>query len=89
MQSFGAALFYYGDNINDIMESYGEDLGCKEDCLRNNRIAAIITLGGAFIILQFGPQILVCIRENEHQETIWYSALDMIVIITSSKLLQL
>ena len=85
VQSLGAVFYYYGDNITDLMET---DCDCNEenDCLRNIRISATITLAVAFVILQFGPQLSqlfhVDVPENEHHKSIWYSALDMVVTTT-------
>lgn len=88
VQAIGAFLYYYGENINELLETYGEALGCSEQCLLNNRIAATITLGGAFISLQFLPQVLsIAIPEEDHGKTIQYRALNMIVTIIKIDLL--
>ena len=83
VQYIGALLYFYGDNINEILEMYGDKLRCCKQCVENNSNAAIMALGLAFIILQFGPEILhVCIPPKKHRKSIWYSALDMVVTIT-------
>lgn len=82
--SFAAALYIYGDNINYIMQRYGEELGCGEQCVTNNRIAAVISLGTALIILELFPPAIhkfIKIVEWEDTRSTWYSSLDMITII--------
>ena len=82
LQSVGALLYFYGDNINEAMETYGEDFGCKEQCLINNRIAATISLPLAFIIIQYSPMLFQWEEEYQEDMTIWYHALRLVVTIT-------
>ena len=55
VQTLGAMLYIYGDNIGYILQNYSEELGCSTKCITNNRIAAILTLGLALVILQLSP----------------------------------
>lgn len=55
VQIVGALLYFYGDNIGYIIQNYSEELGCGDECVVNNRIAAVVTLGLALIILHFFP----------------------------------
>ena len=77
-------LYYYGDNINFILERYGEDLGCGDACIENNRIAAVVTLGMSLILFHITPGILkkiAIMNDWEDPETGWSYALDMLVVI--------
>ena len=57
IQTLGAILYFYGDNIGYIMQNYSEELGCGDQCILNNQIAAIMSLGLALIILHFFPDV--------------------------------
>lgn len=88
IQSFGAGLYFYADNINEVLETYHKELGCNEQCLRNNRIAATVTLGLALTALQFIPHLLHDIMGwEENKQSTWYLALDMIITITKIEVL--
>ena len=84
-QIIASMLYYYGDNINFILERYGEDLGCGDVCVENNQIAAVITLGLSLILFQVMPGVLRKIakmnKDWQYEETGWKSALDMLVVI--------
>lgn len=56
VQTLGAMLYIYGDNIGYVLQNYSEELGCGEQCVTNNRIGAVITLGLALMILQLSRQ---------------------------------
>ena len=88
VQSLGAVLYFYGDNISDITEIYGEELGCGEQCVLNSRIAATTALGGALVTLHFVPQMIqVLVPLKGLKETIWHSAQDMVANITKIDIL--
>jgi flagellar biosynthesis protein FliQ len=83
VQSFAAGLYFYGDNINYIMQRYSDALGCGDQCVTNNRIAAVISLGIALIMFQLFPLALskfYHIVEWEDKRSTWYSSLDMITV---------
>ena len=71
--------------FNYILERYGEDLGCGDVCVENNRIAAVVTLGLSLILFQVTPGVLRKIakmnKDWKYEETGWKSALDMLVVI--------
>ena len=58
IQTVGALLYFYGDNLPHILSTYGDALGCDSTCRRNNTIGAIIALTLALIMFQFVPSIL-------------------------------
>ena len=83
-QTFASMLYFYGDNINYIMERYGEDLGCGEKCVNNNRIAAVVLLGLSLMLFHVVPATLRKIAKMcgiKQEQTGWNSALDMVVVI--------
>ena len=83
-QIIASMLYFYGDNINYILERYGENLGCGDVCVENNRIAAVVTLGLSLILFHITPGVLRKIAKMndwKYTETGWKSALDMLVII--------
>ena len=91
VQTLGAMFYFYGDNIGYIMQNYSEELGCGYQCVINNQIAAIVTLGLALIILQLFPttfkQLDVIINDGclyrywNDKTSRWKYGLDMITII--------
>lgn len=91
IQTLGAMLYFYGDNIGYIIQTYSRELNCGNQCIINNQIAATVTLGLALIILQFFPvtftQLDTVIKggcsNNAWNEKIskWNYGLDMITII--------
>ena len=99
VQTLGAMLYIYGDNIGYILHNYSEELGCGEQCVANNRIGAVITLGLALIILQLFPVALkkldVVIKEPDgfdcskwnDKTSKWNSGLDLITIIVKIDIL--
>lgn len=81
VQSLAAILYFYGDNINYIMQRYGDAIGCGDQCVTNNRIASVVALGVALLILQLVPSVLRKIADWTDDESVWYSTLDMIAVI--------
>lgn len=79
----GAILYFYGDNITFIFDKYGDALGCGEQCVENNRIAAVITLGLALVLYHLLPPCLhqVATLCELSESTSWYSASSMITTI--------
>lgn len=86
IQSVAAFLYFYGDNIDQVIQRYGEDLGCDDQCEKNNRIAAVISLGVALILLHHLPPIAHNLDyllkwEDTTMTSEWLLSLDMINII--------
>ena len=96
-QTVGAMLYLYGDNIGYIFQNYSEELGCGEQCLINNRIAAVLTLGLALMILHLFPAALkqvdhiiiegCSVDEWNDKTSAWYHGLDMIATIVKIDIL--
>lgn len=81
--SLGSVLYYYGDNINDIMQLFGSELGCGPTCRLNNRIAAIIASGTALLIIKKYPGVQMqfhSIVGYKDKAQVWFSAAEMIVL---------
>ena len=81
--SLGSMLYYYGDNINDIMQLFGSELGCGERCRLNNRVASTICSGTALLILKKYPGVQVqfhAIVGFQDTAKVWFSAADMVVL---------
>lgn len=79
-------LYFYGDNIGYILQRYGDELGCGDKCIENNRIAAVVLLGSALILLHIMPPLLkdlatLVTEDSEEQIGGWYYALDMIAML--------
>lgn len=99
VQTLGAILYFYGDNIGYIIQNYSEELGCGNQCAINNRIAAVVTLGLALIILHLFPIAFkyidfIIINKNgcnkdDWNDTFskWNSGMDMITIIVKVDIL--
>ena len=89
VQTLGAMFYFYGDNIGYIMQNYSEELGCGDQCVINNRIAATVTLGLALLILQLFPvtfkQLDVIINDKysywNDETSKWKYGLDMVTVI--------
>lgn len=81
--SLGSVLYYYGDNINDLLQLFGSTLGCDRSCRVNNRIAATISSGSALLIIKKYPGVqvqfhhLVGFKDNSQ---VWFSAAEMVVL---------
>ena len=83
IQSVGAILYYFGNNLVYISKIYGSELGCSESCFNMSRVAAMIFLGGALAYFQLIPPCLQKIArlfnyEKKHHEG--FSAANMIAI---------
>lgn len=99
VQTLGAIFYFYGDNIGYIIQNYSEELGCGDQCVINNRIAAVVTLGLALIILHLFPVafkyidfIIInkngCNNDDWNDKTSkWNSGMDMITIIVKIDIL--
>ena len=89
LQLVAIVFYFYGDNIGYITQRYGEALGCGDRCIENNRIAAVVLLGSAIIILHIFPPILkdmaALVKEvkedYKYDRGGWYYTLDMIAIL--------
>lgn len=83
VEILGGTLYFYGDNITYIFDQYGNALGCGEQCMENNRIAAVITLGLALMFYHLFPPCLqkIAAQCNVPEPTPWYSASNMMTII--------
>lgn len=81
MQTIGAVLYLYGDNISIIFEQYGEVLGCNENCMDNNKTAAALALAVALMFHHLFPSCLHKIAKHseiKYASTEWYFASEMI-----------
>lgn len=99
VQILGAMFYFYGDNIGFIIQNYSEELGCGDQCVVNNRIAAVVTLGLALIILHLFPVVFNYIdfsiidkngcNNDGWNDNIskWNSGMDMITIIVKIDIL--
>ncbi len=89
IQTVGALLYFYGDNMTYILGHYGPQLGCDSECVTSNRIAGSFALGTALIIFQVIPHLLKKIKKMTTGKPLkirypsWVSAIDMITIIVS------
>ena len=83
VEILGATLYFYGDNISFIFDQYGDALGCSQQCMENNRIAAVITLGLALMFYHLFPPCLhkVATLCELPEPTPWYSASSMMTTI--------
>ena len=83
IQTIGALLYYYGDNITFLIDTFNPELGCEENCVTGNRVAAVISLGLALIIIQIVPPIVHKFKKegNFKKTPDWNSALDMITVL--------
>lgn len=77
----GAVLYFYGDNITYIFDQYGDNLGCRQQCMDGIRITAVITLGLALMFYQLFPSCLRKVAKLSEidlpKTTGWYSASDL------------
>ena len=83
IQTIGAILYYYGNNITGLIYTYNQALGCDKECVINNRIAAVFSLGMALIIFKLVPPIVGKFKKESSKKKIpdWFSALDMITVM--------
>ena len=97
VQTLGALLYIYGDNIGYILQNYSEELGCGTQCVINNRIAAVLTLGLALVILQLFPvafkKVDVVIKDGientdwNDKTSPWIAGLDLITLFVKVDIL--
>lgn len=85
IQSIGALLYFYGDNIIHVIDGYGEDLGCGPICESDIHITAAFSLGMALIIFQIVPSILhksfrICSKKEKEENNPWFPAIDMLTV---------
>lgn len=85
VQVFIVELYYYGSNINSIMQKYGNDIGCGETCQESNRVAAIVFLGTALIFLNTIPILHEATKNKFDLESndVWNYVLNVITILVS------
>ncbi len=82
-QSFGATLYYYGDNIIEIVAPYQKDLSCDPSCIKAFQIYASIASGVALI---FYHNVISCMHQftkligHKEKLTTWFSAAGMITV---------
>lgn len=84
VQTLGALLYFYGDNISFIFNHYSSVLGCGQQCINNNRIAAVICLGLALMFYHVFPSCLHKIAKHKNMDDVstgWYSASNMMTTI--------
>ena len=96
IQTLGGMFYFFGDNIEYIMQNYSEELGCGEQCVVNVRIAAVVTLGLALIILQLFPVTFSqldffikdqCSSDWNDETSVWNNGMEMITIIVKVDIL--
>lgn len=84
VETLGAVLNFYGDNISFILQHYGgeKELKCDQQCVENVRISAVITLGLALICHLFTPGLRRLTKILEYKTKIKgaHSAFDMITV---------
>lgn len=83
IQTTGAALFIYGDNINHIMGRYSK---CGNKCLEGINVSARLALGLSLTIFHALPHSLRKLFKCkdfsiEEEETVWLHALNMTTTI--------
>lgn len=84
--TFGVILYYYGDNILDLIHTYNLDLDCGEVCSANFRTSAVFSLGLALIIFRIVLPIAQKFYQESHSKKLtpdWTSALDMITVLVT------
>lgn len=68
----GAAVYYYGDNIDYVMYQYGEVLGCYQGCYNNIKTSALIFLGASLTCYHLFPPLvkkfIKLIKENDDDD---------------------
>ncbi len=92
IQVVGALLYFYGDNITNLLNNYSAQLNCNGTCVANNSTAALFCLGVALIIFQIfpfiGKKFLKILKRTEKMKPPsikktpdWFSVIDMITIL--------
>lgn len=83
IQCSGALLYYFGDNINELLQPYAMEFGCGETCLLNSSIAGMIASGS---VLVFYQEIPACMRKvkkllkYKEKTTLWFATSEMITV---------
>ena len=91
IQTIGALFFFYGNNINDLVDNYGVDVGCGSVCTVNSRIISSFSLGIALIIFNIVPpvtkNVLKLLKLKRKPTSVvtkkipdWFAAIDMITM---------
>ncbi len=93
VQTVGALFFFYGNNINDLVENYGSAVGCDSTstCGANSRILSSFALGIALIIFNIVPSVtkgvLKLLKLKRKPTSLiankipdWFAAIDMITM---------
>ncbi len=91
IQTVGALFFFYGNNINDLINNYGSNVGCTGTCAENSRIISSFALGIALIIFNIVPSVtksvLKLLKLKQKPTSLvatkipdWFAAIDMITM---------
>ena len=51
LESFGVLFYFYGDNVKNVTNNYGEALVCNNDCRKIVKITSTISLGVSIVVL--------------------------------------
>ena len=80
-----AVVYFYGKNIRDIVNKYGEELKCGEKCVAHNQIAAIGCLGFTLLILYAIPLLHKYINDktNKRHHSLWHFFFGVILVLVS------
>lgn len=84
LNSIAAFCYYYGSNINDLVELYGGQVGCSGDtCVNNNKAAAAFFLAIALLLFFVTPEIIQRFIHisDKTWTTWWYIILDISAVI--------
>ena len=83
IQIAATLAYFYGDNMSYILVNYGDELGCHEGCVENNRIASVVLLGTAMLVLNIFPLLLGGYDKLNDKERNgkWYYTLDIIAVL--------
>ena len=91
IQTVGALFYFYGNNINDLINNYGSNVGCTGTCAENSRIISSFALGIALTIINVVPLItkgvleLLKLKQESTSLVVkkipdWFAAIDMITM---------
>lgn len=84
LQLLAVVLYFYGDNIDYILQRYGDELHCGETCQERNWIAAKLFLGTALTTLYIIPLLYkdtVKLPGSTYKCGWWHYALSMVTIL--------
>ncbi len=76
-------IYFYGKNISSIVNKFGDELGCDEHCVRNNRLAAIGCMGFTLLLLYTIPLLHDYIKKqsgNQHHP-LWHYFYGVILVL--------